>query len=71
MKVGMYVLLFDVAAVVQAMHVYSQQHVSTQAKLSRLIEACAFFVSNGAQNLFRKMTGSAAGDDDNETNGQQ
>jgi hypothetical protein len=59
-------LLFD-----HAMHIFSQVHASIQAKLSRLIEASAFLVSNGVQNLFRKITGSAAGDDYDDTNGKQ
>ena len=35
-----------------------------QAKLSRLVEACSFFIVNGARSVFLNITGLAGGNED-------
>lgn len=42
-----------------------------QAKLSRLVEACTFFIANGARSVFLNVTGVAGGnEDETPSNGQ-
>ena len=72
MKVGGYVLILSFVSICDLIDLHHISHFFViQAKLSRLVEACTFFIANGARSVFLNVTGVAGGnEDETPSNGQ-